>query len=164
MEQYRPLEGMELTQIEYIHFLHSVMKGDESLKGRFSSIGKWWRYKGLVKQLGNLFGEIWVTIPPEVRDRINSLWAEQELVVQNKNRPIGYTNGDMLYIPKSSLMYMAQDLQKERCSMCFGGHQDRKDCKFRRAMLGLALPDLRREEKRCGKCVGHIFDWGNDNV
>ena len=164
MEQYRPLEGMELTQIEYIHFLHSVMKDDDSLKSRFSSIGKWWRYRGIVKQLGNLCGDIWGTIPPDVRDRINMLWAEQELVVQNKNRPIGYTNGDMIYIPKSALMCMAQDLQKERCSMCFGGHQDRKDCKFRRAMLGLALPDLRREEKRCGKCVGHIFDWGNDNV
>lgn len=160
MSEYRPIEGMELEQIEYIHFIYSVIKDNDTLKGRFSSIGKWWCYRGVVKQLGNLFKELWETIPPETRNRINAMWAEQEFVVQNKNRPIGYVNGDMLYIPKSSLMYMAQDLQKERCSMCFGGHQDRKDCKFRRAMLDLSLPDLRREEKRSGKCVGHIFDWG----
>ena len=158
--EYKPLEGMEVVQLEYFHYLHSLLKDDESLKKRLSWIGKWWRYKGIIKQLGNVFADLWETIPPEKRDRLNALWAQQELIVRNKNRPIENEGGDMLYIPKSCVTYMAQDLQKERCSMCFGGHQDRKDCKFRRAMLDMALPDLRREEKRSGKCVGHIFDWG----
>lgn len=158
---YLPIEGGEMLQLQFLHSLYRCMKDDDSLKRRFVFIGnKWWRYRGMIKQLHNLFDELWRTIEPEKRDRINAVWSNQELRIVNSNQPVDPT-GDLMMVPKAAVMYMAQDLQKEKCAMCFGGHNDRKDCQFRRAMLDLAIPDLRREEKRSGKCVGHIYDWGN---
>lgn len=157
-KEYMPIVGSELTQLQFVHSLYRVLKDDESLKRRMEALGIWWRYKGILAQLHNMFDVAWRTIEPEKRDRINQVWSQQELRVVNVNAPVD-TSSDMMMVPKSAIMYMAHKLQVDACGMCFGGHHDRKDCEFRRAMLDLAIPDLRREEKRSGKCVGHLFDW-----
>lgn len=53
-----------------------------------------------------------------------------------------------------------QHCQNESCAICAGNNSERKDCLFRRGMVDLSLPDLRREEKKSGKCMGKLFDWG----
>lgn len=158
MADYMPIEGREVTQLQFMHSLYRCLKDDLSLKKRMGKLGIWWRYKGLLSQLHNLFDTAWHSIPPDVRERINVVWSQQELRIVNASQATDPT-GDRLMVPKSVIINMAQDLQNERCAMCLGTNSDRKDCKFRRAMVDMAIPDLRREEKRSGKCMGHIFDW-----
>lgn len=114
--------------------------------------------QGILGNLKALFASTWQTIDPDRRERINQVWAQQELRIVNTSAPIDSTP-DMMVVPRSAVVYMAQQLQQNDCSICMGGNSDRKDCKFRRAMIDLAIPDLRREEKRSGKCVGKLFNW-----
>lgn len=155
-----PIEGRELEQLQFIYSLYRVLKDDESLKPRLSSVGLWWRYRGLLKQLHNLFDAAWKTIPPEKRERINRIWSQQELRVVNSSSAVDPT-GDMVMVPKTAILYMGQHCQKESCSICMGSHTERKDCLFRRGMVELSLPDLRKIEKQSGKCMGKLFDWRN---
>lgn len=156
--EYKPIQGAELTQLQFLHSLYRVLKDDDSLKTRMSSVGLWWRYKGIIAQLHTIFGRTWETIDPARRNRINAVWANQELRIVNASQPVD-TSGDMMYVPKSCIVRMAQQLQRDACGICMGTHKDRRECEFRRALLDLAIPDLRREEKRSGKCVGQIFGW-----
>lgn len=158
--QYMPIEGQELTQLQFVYSLYRVLKDDESLKPRFSSIRMWWRYRGLLKQLHNMFDAVWQTIPPEKRDRINRIWGQQELRVVNCASAVDPT-GDMIMIPKTAVLHMGQHCQKESCAIFMGNHADRQNCLFRRGMVELSLPDLRKEEKKSGKCMGKLFDWGD---
>lgn len=159
MEQtYIPVGGRELTQLQFMHSLLRCLKDDDSLKPRLQSIGKWWRYRGLLANVARLFDDVWHTIEPVKRQKINNIWAQQELRIVNKNAPVD-TSGDLITIPKSALCKMAQKLQDDACGMCFGTHQERKDCEFRRALVELSLIDLRKDEKRTGKCMGHLFNW-----
>ena len=121
---YIPIEGRELSQLQFLYSLYRVLKDDDSLKPRLSSVGMWWRYKGILKQLHNLFDAAWRTLPPDKRERINRIWA---------------------------ILLMGQHCQQESCAMCFGTNAERKDCKFRRGMVELSLPDLRKLEKQSGK-------------
>ena len=158
-EKMMPIEGTELSQMQFLYSLYRVLKDDESMKPRLSSLGLWWRYKGLLSQLHSLFDAAWHTIPKEKRERINRIWSQQELRVVNSASAVDPT-GDMVMIPKSAVLHMGQHCQKESCAICMGTNADRKDCLFRRGMAELSLPDLRREEKKSGKCMGKLFDWG----
>lgn len=157
-ETYLPINGTELEQLQFVYSLYRVLKDDDSLKPRFSSLNLWWRWRGLLKQLHTLFDAAWHTIEPEKRNRINRIWSQQELRVVNQSQAVDPT-GDMIMIPKAAILHMGQHCQGESCAMCFGGHNDRKDCLFRRGMVELSLPDLRKLEKQSGKCMGKLFDW-----
>ena len=148
--QYMPIEGMELSQMQFLYSLYRVLKDDESMKPRLSHIGLWWRYKGILSQLHNLFDAAWHTLPPEKRERINR--------VVNRCAPIDPT-GDMVTVPKEALVLIGRHCQEQSCSMCFGTNNHRKDCLFRKGMVKLSLPDLRKIEKQTGKCIGQLFDW-----
>lgn len=156
--KYLPLQGGEVNQLQFMHSLYRVLKDDDSLRDRLDLTHDWWRYRGIIAQLHGVFDRAWHTIDPEKRERINAVWSQQELRVVNAGQAVDPT-GDKLFTPKSVIIDMAQELQKEKCSMCLGTNNDKKDCKFRRAMVAMAIPDLRREEKKSGKCMGHIFDW-----
>ena len=160
MNEYMPIEGTELTQLQFVYSLYRALKDDESLKKRLTSVRMWWRYRGLLKQLHNLFDAVWHTIPPEKRDRIVRIWSQQELRVVNRASAVDPT-GDMIMIPKEAIRHMGMHCQKESCAICIGSNVDRKDCLYRRGMVELSLPDLRREEKKSGKCIGQLFDWGD---
>lgn len=69
--------------------------------------------------------------------------------------------GDMVMVPKEAILFMGQHCQKESCAICMGNHAEKKDCLFRRGMVALSLPDLRKIEKQSGKCMGKLFDWGD---
>lgn len=159
-EKYMPLEGGELSQLQFMHSLYKIMKDDDTLKKRFSTIGIWWRYKGIFKQLHNMFDKAWKTIDPEKRERINDLWSRQELRIVSTGQAVDPT-GDLIEIPKEAIMLWGQHCQAESCALCMGNNNDRKDCKFRKGMAKMALPDLRRLEKQYGKCMGKLFDWDN---
>ena len=146
-EKYMPIQGMELCQLQFVYSLYRTLKDDESLKPRLQSLGLWWRWRGLLSQLFTLFDKLWHTIDPEKRNRINTIWSQQELRV------------DMIMIPKTAVTKMGAHCQAESCNICMGSHQDRKDCLFRRAMVEMSLPDLRKLEKQYGKCMGKLFDW-----
>lgn len=158
--QYMPIEGRELCQMQFFYSLYRVLKDDDSMKPRLSSIRLWWRYRGALKQLHNIFDAAWKTLPPEKRERINRIWSQQELRVVNSTSAVDPT-GDMIMIPKTAVLNMGQHCQKESCSICMGNNSDRKNCLFRRGMVELSLPDLRREEKKSGKCMGKLFDWSD---
>ena len=147
---YIPIEGRELSQLQFLYSLYRVLKDDDSLKPRLSSVGMWWRYKGILKQLHNLFDAAWRTLPPDKRERINRIWSHQELRIVNSSSAVDPT-GDMLMVPKRAILLMGQHCQQESCAMCFGTNAERKDCKFRRGMVELSLPDLRKLEKQSGK-------------
>lgn len=158
MTEYMPIDGQELEDLQFVYSLYRVLKDSESLKPRLSSIRLWWRYRGILKQLHNIFDAAWRTIPPDKRDRINRIWSQQELRVVNSASAVDPT-GDMVMVPKQAILYMGQHCQKEACSICMGNNADRKDCLFRRGMVALSLPDLRKYEKQSGKCMGKLFDW-----
>lgn len=105
-----------------------------------------------------MFDGLWHTIEPSKRERINTIWSQQELRVVNSSQAVDPT-GDMVMVPKEAILYMGQHCQKESCAICMGNNNDRKDCLFRKGMKALALPDLRRLEKQSGKCMGNLFDW-----
>lgn len=155
-----PIEGMELTQLQFMHSIYKVIKDDDSLKKRMTYLGVWWRYRGFIKQLHNIFDLVWNSIEPEKRARINEIWSRQELRIVNAAAPVDPT-GDLIMSSKEAITLWGQHCQTESCSMCMGNHEDRKDCKFRRGMVKMALPDLRRLEKKYGKCMGKIFDFNN---
>lgn len=158
MSKYRPIEGMELTQLQFMYSLYRCLKDDESLKGRLQSIGMWWRYRGMLKQLHNMFDATWKTIEPEKRRRINAIWSQQELRIVNVSAPVDPT-GDSMRVPKEAITLWGQHGQEQSCAICMGGHGDRQRCKFRKGMAIMSLPNLRRMEKQYGKCMGKIFDW-----
>lgn len=158
MGKYRPIEGTELTQLQFVYSLYRCLKDDESLKPRLQSIGMWWRYKGLISNLYQMFDALWQTIEPAKRNRINTIWACQELRIVNTSAPVDPT-GDMMIVPKSAIVHMAQAAQDAKCGICMGFHSQRRDCLFRRSMVELAIPDLRKHEKQSGKCMGQLFDW-----
>lgn len=155
-----PIEGRELTQLQFLYSLYRTVKDDESLKPRLSALGLWWRYRGLLKQLHNLFDAVWRTLPADKRERINRIWSQQELRIVNASSAVDPT-GDMIMIPKEAVLLMGRHCQRQSCDMCLGAHSDRKDCDFRRGMAALSLPDLRKIEKQSGKCMGKLFDWGD---
>ena len=157
MSQFIPIENGEPTQLQYMHSLYKCMSGDESLKPRFSSLGKWWRYKGLIKQLHNLFDDAWNTLDPVTQYKLNAAFERQELRIVT----VGSidTTGDMVVIPRTALIKLSHALQKEKCSICMGNNNDKKDCEFRKALKQMSIPDLRRYEKQYGKCMGQIFSW-----
>lgn len=157
-ETYRPLEGKELLQLQFMYSLFRCLKDDDSLKNRLTSMGMWWRYRGMIRQLHNMFDATWKTIDPENRKRIDRIWSQQELRIVNAGAPTDPT-GDTLMIPKRAVLLWGQHCQQETCTICMGGHGDRKDCKFRQGMVAMSLPDLRRLEKQSGKCMGKLFDW-----
>lgn len=158
-EKYMPIQGMELIDLQFVYSLYRVLKDSESLKPRLQSIGLWWRWRGILAQLYTLFDKLWHTIDPEKRQRINTIWSQQELRVVNSSQAVDPT-GDMVMIPKAVITKLGAHCQKESCTICMGSHQDRKDCLFRRAMKEMSLPDLRKLEKEYGKCMGKLFDWG----
>lgn len=158
-EKYMPIQGMELSDLQFAYSLYLVLKDSESLKPRLQSIGLWWRWRGIFAQLYTLFDKLWHTIEPEKRQRINTIWSQQELRVVNSSQAVDPT-GDMVMIPKAVITKLGAHCQKESCTICMGSHQDRKDCLFRRAMKEMSLPDLRKLEKEYGKCMGKLFDWG----
>ena len=155
---YMPIDGNEIVQLQYLHSLQRIMDEDDSLKPRLQSLGKWWQYRGVIANLKKLLDQAWQTIEPIKRQRINQVWDRQELRIVNARTPVD-TTGDVMVVPRSAVVRMAVKLQEDSCGMCLGGHQDRKDCQFRRAMLELAIPDLRKFEKQTGKCLGHIYGW-----
>lgn len=157
-EQYMPLHGAEVTQMQFIHSLFRCLKDENSLDERLKSIGLLWRYKGIMKQLANMFDALWKTVEPEKRERMNIIWSQQELRIVNSSQAVDPT-GDMMMIPKAAIVNMAKELQKEKCSICMGTNNDRKDCVYRRAMIEMSIPDIRREEKKSGKCMGKLFSW-----
>lgn len=158
--KYMPLNSTETSQLQFFHSLYRVLKDDDSLKPRFSSLNMWWRYKGMLKQAEKMFAAAWETIEPEKRRRMNFLWSNQELRIVNAGQPVDPT-GDLIMIPKRTIMHWAQELQAEKCALCMGNNNDRKDCLFRKGMVEMSLPDLRRQEKKYGKCMGKIFDWSD---
>ncbi len=155
---YMPIHGTELQDLQFMYSLYRVLKDSEAMKPRLSSIKLWWRYRGLLKQLHGIFDALWHTIEPGKRERINRIWSQQELRVVNSSSAVDPT-GDMVMVPKQSILHMGRHCQKESCSACMGDHQERKDCLFRRGMVELSLPDLRKLEKKSGKCMGQLFDW-----
>lgn len=160
-DAYIPVDGRETTQLQFMYSLYRTLKDDSSLQPRMQYIGLWWRYRGILKQLGNMFDAVWKTIEPSKRDRINLIWSQQELRIVNSSQAVDPT-GDMMMIPRSAIVSMARLCQREKCDVCLGTNNDRKDCAFRRAMVDMAIPDLRKVEKQCGKCMGKLFDWGDD--
>ena len=78
MSKYIPLEGGELTQIQFMHSLYRCLAEDDTLKERLTSIGMWWRYKGMIKQLHTMFDATWKTIDPVKRKKIDMIWSQQE--------------------------------------------------------------------------------------
>lgn len=118
--KYLPLNSTETSQLQFLHSLYRCLKDDESLKPRFSHIGIWWRYRGLLTQLHNMFDAAWQTIEPEKRRRMNFLWSNQELRIVNAGQPVDPT-GDLIMIPKRTIMHWAQELQREKCALCMGG-------------------------------------------
>lgn len=156
--EYMPIQGEELEQLQFMYSLYRTLKDSEALKPRFSKIRLWWRYRGMLKQLHGMFDAAWKTIPPEKRERINRIWSQQEMRVVNSASAVDPT-GDMVMVPKQAILYMGQHCQKKACDICMGDHQERKDCLFRRGMVELSLPDLRKLEKKSGKCMGKLFDW-----
>lgn len=158
MSEYKPIVGGEALQMQFLYSLYRCMKDDESLKPRLQSINMWWRYRGAISNLHALFGALWDTVEPNKRERLSTIWQNQELRITNKAQAVD-PSGDLIMIPKSAVAKMALELQETKCAMCFGGNSDRKECAYRRALIDLAIPDLRREEKKSGKCVGHLFDW-----
>ena len=163
MDKYMPINVGELSAMQILYRLNDSMRGDENLKKRFESIGKWWRYRGALKTLENLFDDLLETIEPVRRNRIRNLWSKQELRIVNTSTPVD-TSGDVMVVPKSCVVRMAKKCQSECCSMCLGTNEDKKGCEFRRAMLELSIPDLRKYEKKTGKCVGHLYDWSANDV
>lgn len=157
-ENYIPINGQELEDLQFFYSLYKVLKDSDNLKPRLSSIRLWWRYRGLFRQMSSIFAAVWETIEPEKRDRINRIWSQQELRVVNSSTAVDPT-GDMIMIPKKAVILMGQHCQKEACSICMGTNNERKDCLFRRGMVELSLPDLRKIEKKSGKCMGKLFDW-----
>lgn len=157
-KEYMPLEGRETTQLQFMHSLYRCLKDDDSLKPRMASIKIWWRYRGVLKQLHNMFDLTWRTIDPATRERLNFLWERQELRIVNSNAPIDPT-GDLVMVPKEAVRLMGSHCQRESCDICLGTNNDRKDCQFRKGMVKMAIPDLRRFEKQSGKCMGKLFDW-----
>lgn len=157
-EKYMPIQGMELCQLQFVYSLYRTLKDDESLKPRLQSLGLWWRWRGLLAQLYTLFDQLWHTIDPDKRQRINTIWSQQELRVVNSSQAVDPT-GDMIMIPRKAITKMGAHCQTESCNICMGSHKDRQDCLFRRAMVEMSLPDLRRLEKQSGKCMGKLFDW-----
>lgn len=107
-----------------------------------------------------MFDRTWRTIDPEKRRRIDFIWAHQELRIVNAGQAVDPT-GDLIMVPKKTVLLWVRELQSEKCAMCMGSNSDRKDCLFRRGMLDMSLPDLRRQEKKYGKCAGKIFDWND---
>lgn len=160
MAKYMPIGGKELTQLQFMHSLYRCLKDDESLKPRLSSISMWWRYKGILKQLHNMFDATWKTIEPEKRRRIDAIWSRQELRIVNDSAPVDPT-GDLIMIPKEAITLWGQHCQKESCEICVGNNNDRAKCKFRKGMAKMSLPELRKFEKQYGKCMGKIFDWND---
>lgn len=156
--QYMPINGQELEDLQFVYSLYRALKDSESLKERMTSIKMWWRWRGILKQLHGVFDATWRTIPPEKRDRINRIWSQQELRVVNSSTAVDPT-GDMIMIPKKAVILMGQHCQEESCAICMGTNNERKDCLFRRGMVELSLPDLRKIEKKSGKCMGKLFDW-----
>ena len=157
-KQYMPLHGAEVTQLQFFHGLYRCLKDENALDERLKSINMLWRYKGIMKQLGGMFDALWKTVEPEKRDRMNVIWSQQELRIVNSSQAVDPT-GDMMMIPKSAIVNMARELQKEKCSICMGTNNDRKDCMYRRAIIEMSIPDIRREEKKSGKCMGKLFSW-----
>ena len=157
MSQYIPLENGEAIQLQYMHSLYKCINGDETLKHRLSALGKWWRYKGLAKQLRNLFDDAWNSLDPVTQYKLNASFSRQELRIVT----IGDvdTSGDMVVIPRTALVSLSHALQKEKCSICMGNNNDKKDCEYRKALKQMSLPDLRKAEKKYGKCMGQIFSW-----
>ena len=155
---YMPINGTELSDLQFMYSLYRVLKDSEALKPRLASLRMWWRWRGLLKQLHVIFDSVWRTIDPEKRERINRIWSQQELRVVNQSSAIDPT-GDMVMIPKRAVLFMGQHCQRESCAACMGNNNDRKDCQFRRGMVELSLPDLRKLEKQSGKCMGKLFDW-----
>lgn len=45
MNEYRPIKGKELTQLQFLHSLYRCLNDDDSLKERLQGIGMWWRYR-----------------------------------------------------------------------------------------------------------------------
>lgn len=160
MAKYLPIEGTEITQLQFMHSLFRCMNEDDSLKNRFSHIKIWWRYKGMLKQLYNMFDAAWKTIDPATRAKISAVWDVQELRIVYNSTPID-PSGDKLLIPKETINLWGAHCQKESCEICMGNHSDRAKCKFRKGMSKMALLDLRREEKLSGKCMGKIFNFNS---
>lgn len=158
MSKYIPLEGGELTQIQFMHSLYRCLAEDDTLKERLQSIGMWWRYKGMIKQLHTMFDATWKTIDPVKRKKIDMIWSQQELRIVNASSPVDPT-GDLVMVSKDAITLLGQHCSTESCAICMGNNNDRKNCKFRKAMVKLSLPDLRRLEKKYGKCMGKLFDW-----
>lgn len=156
--EYLPIHGTELVQMQFFYSLYRCLADDDSMKPRLSALGLWWRYRGLLKQAHSLFDAAWHTIDPEKRNRLNTIWSQQELRVVNSSQAVDPT-GDMVMVPKRAILLMGQHCQAESCAICMGSHADRKDCLFRRGMVALSLPDLRKIEKESGKCMGKLFDW-----
>lgn len=156
--EYMPIKCDEIDDLQYIHSMFKTMKESESLKPRLASIGKWWRWRGIIKQMENIFDEMWMTIEPAKRDQINAVWANQEIQIVNAGQAVDPT-GDYMRIPRKAIIHWGQHGQRESCAMCMGNHADRKDCLFRKGMAEMAIPDLRNMEKRLGKCMGKMFSW-----
>lgn len=159
MEQaYMPIAGHELSDLQFAYALYQALKHSEALKPRLESIRMWWRWRGLFKQMYSIFDAVWNTIEPEKRDRISYIWSQQELRVVNRCAHVDST-GDMVTVPKEALVLIGRHCQEQSCSMCLGTNSDKKDCLFRKGMCAMSLPDLRKLEKKSGKCMGHLFDW-----
>lgn len=158
MNEYMPIGGTEITDLQFIHSLYRIMEDADSLKPRMTMVKRWWQWRGAIKLIRNIFADLWNTIEPEKRNQINRVWAEQEIQIVNVGKAVDPT-GDFMKIPKKAILHWGQHCQRESCAMCMGNHNDRKDCLFRKGMAEMAIPDLRKIEKQSGKCMGKLFNW-----
>ena len=151
-----PLRGREATQLSFMWSLYKVLRDDQSLKSRMASIGLWWRYKGLLKQLENMCRACFNTVPDEAYRRFDAALQMQDIQVVVRGGAVDST-GDYMAVPRSAMLDVLSVASKE-CLLCDGGHQDKKKCLYRKAIKKLCLPDLSHAEDN-GICMGKQFDW-----
>lgn len=158
MSDYKaPLNGKEALNLQYLAYLVSALKEDETVfKTRLSKIGEYWRFKGLSKQAENLYNKLRKTLPTPLEIRFMAILDMQKLYIVTKGGATDPT-GDLTVVPRKALIGILVTASKE-CILCDGSHEDRRKCPYRRAIKDLSLVDLSKVENN-GICLGKQFDW-----
>lgn len=148
------LKQKEVTDLQLFWGCREILENEPlSLAQRLKDCGKWRQFRTIRAWIGPILDELMATVPPDKARQFAANISNHELRVCCKGSL--NTRPDMVIMDEDVASRFIMRNVKDRCTLCDGSHQQRKDCQLRRDLKHQILFEIDETDD----CIGRILAW-----